>query len=182
MKKLNRKLILETAHEMVLEQGIEKVTLSKVGKKLGKSHTALYKYFNGKEELWTTLALSWLDQELADLFPFRTKEALSTPKIIHDWFWILCQSKYLAYKRDPEMFELYTTYIDNNPAVLMQHMADLIKSLGQASKIQKEETLFALIQAFSYFSSPRNAWNWPDKLDKFQQEFEAVFRLIHIDI
>ncbi|WP_312095400.1 TetR/AcrR family transcriptional regulator [Niallia sp.] len=180
MKNLSKELILETAQRMVAEQGMEKVNLSKVGKELGTSHAAIYKYFTGKEELWTALALSWLDNELIKLFPFDTTNYSSTKEIIHDWLWILSESKYQSYHREPEMFKLYTTYIDGNPSVLTRHMTDLISSLKEASRLEDESTLTALFIAFAYFSAPSFAENW-SQID-FKREFEAVWNLVEAGI
>lgn len=180
MKNLSKELILATAQRMVVKQGMEKVNLSKVGQELGTSHAAIYKYFTGKEELWTALALSWLDNELTKLFPFDTKNYSSTKEIIHDWFWILSESKYQSYHREPEMFKLYTTYIDGNLSVLTRHMTALLSSLKEASRIEDESILKALFMAFAYFSSPSFAENW-SQID-FKREFEAVWKLVEAGI
>ncbi|MFP7169271.1 TetR/AcrR family transcriptional regulator [Terribacillus sp. FSL K6-0262] len=180
MKNLSKEIILETAHRMVAEHGMEKVNLSKVGKELGTSHAAIYKYFSGKEALWTELALSWLDNELSKLFPFETKSYSSTKEIIHDWFWVLSESKYNAYHREPEMFKLYTTYIDGNPQALARHLTDLSGSLKKAAGIENNSTLKALFLAFSYFSSPSFAENW-SQID-FKGEFENVWNLVEAGI
>jgi Transcriptional regulator len=180
MKNLSRELILETAHRMVVEHGMEKVNLSKVGSELGTTHAAIYKYFSGKEELWTELALSWLDRELSSIFPFDTDKYSSTKDIVHDWLWILSRSKYEAYVREPEMFKLYTAYIDRNPAVLARHIGDLVGSLKAASGIEDVGRLQAILLAFSYFSAPAYADNWL-RMD-FKAEFEAVWKLIEAGI
>ncbi|GAA0378362.1 TetR/AcrR family transcriptional regulator [Bacillus horti] len=171
---------METAHRMVIEQGMEKVNLSKVGSELGTTHAAIYKYFSGKEELWTELALSWLDHELAGLFPFNTEKYSSKKDIVHDWLWVLSQSKYEAYVREPEMFKLYTAYIDRNPAVLVRHIGDLIGSLKAASGIEDDGRLYAFLMAFSYFSAPAYADNWL-RMD-FKAEFESVWKLIEAGV
>lgn len=171
---------METAHQMVVEQGMEKVNLSKVGSKLGTTHAAIYKYFSGKEELWTELALSWLDHELARLFPFDTDKYSSKREIVREWLWILSESKYDAYVREPEMFKLYTTYIDRNPAVIVRHIGDLLDSLKAASGIEDVGRLQAILMAFSYFSAPAYADNWLHM--DFKAGFEAVWKLIEAGI
>ncbi len=171
---------METAQRMVVEQGMEKVNLSKVGAELGTTHAAIYKYFSGKEELWTELALTWLDHELANIFPFDTKGYSSTNDIVHDWLWLLSQSKYEAYVREPEMFKLYTAYIDRNPAALVRHIGDLLGSLKAASGIEDRGRLQAIMLAFSYFSAPAYADNWL-RMD-FRAEFESVWKLIQAGI
>lgn len=180
MKTLNRTLILETAHQMVVEHGMEKVNLSRVATKLGTTHAALYKYFSGKEELWTELALSWLDNELIGLFPFNTDKYSSRKEIVHDWLWVLSQSKYEAYVRDREMFKLYTTYIDQNASVRFRHIGDLIDSLKAASGIEDMQKLQAILLAISFFSAPAFADNW--LLIDFKAQFEEVWKLIEAGI
>lgn len=171
---------METAHRMVVEQGMEKVNLSKVGSELGATHAAIYKYFSGKEELWTELALSWLDHELARLFPFDTDKYSSKKEVVHDWLWVLSESKYEAHVRDPEMFKLYTAYIDHNPTVVVRHIGDLLNSLKTASGIEDGGRLNAILMAFSYFSAPAFADNWLHM--DFKAEFEAVWKLIEAGI
>ncbi|MGP7815707.1 TetR family transcriptional regulator [Niallia sp. 01092] len=180
MKSLSRELILETAHRMVAEQGMEKVNLSKVANELGTTHAAIYKYFTGKEELWTALASSWLNHELAILFPFETENYSSTKEIVHDWLWSLSESKYQSYLHEPEMFKLYTTYIDGNPIVWARHIEDLVGSLKAASKIEDNGLLHALLLAFSWFSAPAFAEKW--LLIDIKREFEGVWKLIEAGI
>lgn len=175
MKSLSRDLILEAAHALVAEQGMEKVNLSRVATRLGTTHAALYKYFSGKEELWTELALSWLDHQLAALFPFVPRPGSSRRDIVHDWMWTLSRTKYEVFVREPEMFKLYTTYIDQNPLVAARHVADLMGSLRAVSGIE-EGRLRALLIGFSYFSAPAYAEQWLSM--DFPGEFEAVWALI----
>ncbi|MNV46314.1 hypothetical protein D3C71_1381390 [compost metagenome] len=82
--------------------------------------------------------------------------------------------------REPEMFKLYTTYIDRNPAVLVRHIGDLLGSLKAASGIEDVGRLNAIMLAFSYFSAPAYADNWL-RID-FKAEFEAVWKLIEAGI
>lgn len=69
------------------------------------------------------------------------------------------------------MFKLYTAYMDRNPAVLAQHIGDLMGSLKAASVIEDIRRRHAILLAFSYFSAPAYAVNWL-RVD-FKPEFEA---------
>ncbi|WP_195891529.1 hypothetical protein [Oceanobacillus kimchii] len=71
----------------------------------------------------------------------------------------MSESKYQACVREPEMFKLYTIYIDRNPVVWTRHIGDLVKSLKEASGIEDEEQLYAILLAFSWLSSPAYAEN-----------------------
>jgi AcrR family transcriptional regulator len=68
MKNLTRDEILTAAEVLVEQTEMHKVTLGQVGGALGVSHAALYKHFKNKQDLWTSLALRWLDNALQDIF------------------------------------------------------------------------------------------------------------------
>lgn len=175
MEKITKELILKTAQQLVEEQGMEKVTLAKVGAALGISHAALYKHFKNKQDLWTSLALNWLDETLSDIFPFQTNGYTDKLAILHDWLWILTERKMTAYQNDPVMFKLYTTYIDGNPQALNIHLTDLFNSLEHALNYSNQNNLQTIMRAFSTFSSPKYADTWNDHT---KYEFEALWSVM----
>ena len=70
-----REKILGKTEEFILENGIEKLTISKIAKELNISQPAIYKHFKSKDELLTILALRWLNgQTLVKIFPFDTSK------------------------------------------------------------------------------------------------------------
>lgn len=175
MKNITKEDILISAAKLVEQKGMKQVTLSDVGNNLGISHAALYKHFNNKQDLWTSLALKWLDGILQNLFPFKTTSKANKSEIAHAWLWTLAQDKMIANHDDPKMFELYTNYIDNNAEVLGQHMDDLTNSLQLALSTTDTQHVTALIQAFIVFSAPSfsNTWNEDTK-----KNFESIWELI----
>ena len=52
-----RESILKAAHQLVLEKGIEKLSLREVARNVGFSPSSLYEYFDGKEEIIFALKL-----------------------------------------------------------------------------------------------------------------------------
>ncbi|WP_272029886.1 hypothetical protein [Oceanobacillus kimchii] len=107
--------------------------------------------------------------------PFETEDCSSTKEIAHDWLWDLSESKYQAYVREPEMFKVYTsTY--RNPVVWTRHIEDLVRSLKEASGIEDEEQLHAILLAFPWLSSPVYAERW--FLIDIKRELEGVWKLI----
>ncbi|MFV5772415.1 TetR/AcrR family transcriptional regulator, partial [Pediococcus acidilactici] len=81
-----REKILGKTEEFILENGIEKLTISKIAKELNISQPAIYKHFKSKDELLTILALRWLNgQTLVKIFPFDTSKYEHQKEIVHDW-------------------------------------------------------------------------------------------------
>jgi len=175
MTKLTRDIILDAAAELVEQNGVDGVTLADVGKKIGISHAALYKYFKNKRDLWTSLSLRWLNAILGDIFPFDTTGYTSKAAIAHDWLWDLAKGKMDAYQDDPTMFRLYTEYIDANEDVLAIHFGDLAASLKTALGTDDMVRVQALISAFVQFTTPVFAKTWGPHS---QDDFEAIWALI----
>lgn len=175
MEKITQQKILNVAQDLVEREGMKKVTLSAVGAVLGISHAALYKHFKNKEDLWTSLALSWLDTILNSLFPFDTRGYTTKTAILHDWLWTLTKQKMFAKQSDNDMFELYTTYIDQNPTALQTHVNELNNSLQQAIGPISPDTMTAIMNAFLTFSAPAYSNTWGPQT---QSQFENVWQLM----
>jgi TetR/AcrR family transcriptional regulator, tetracycline repressor protein len=54
--RLDRDTILDTVERIVASEGIEKLTMRRVGSELGADHTALYRHFTNKEAMLNALA------------------------------------------------------------------------------------------------------------------------------
>lgn len=175
MKTINRTLILETAERLIEQQGMRKTSLSQVAKELGVSHAALYKYFADKEELWTSLAFGWLNKELEAVFQFDPRPYDSKVKLLHDWLWTLTSSKKNAYDANQKMFKLYTTYIDDNPIVLAEHLHELTEKISELLQHPERTDINAILEAFAVFSAPSFAHSWDSHL---QDRFENVWNLL----
>lgn len=175
MEKITKKIILKSAARLVETHGVNGVSIADVGKSLGVSHAAIYKHFKNKQDLWTSLALQWLDKVLIDIFPFKIKGNPSQRTIAHDWLWNFSKGKMDAYFEDPEMFKLYTEYIDANPEVLATHISNLIESFKTATNFRNTKEVAAILQAFAVFNTPSFASTWGEQS---QAEFETVWDLV----
>jgi AcrR family transcriptional regulator len=98
-----RAAILESARELVLEQGAERLSLRKVAARADYSPAALYRYFRDKEELVGAAAEEAL-RALADYFAEVPSELPPGERII------ALGLRYLDFARDePELFTLIFT-------------------------------------------------------------------------
>lgn len=75
----NQQAILETARQMIVEQGAEQLSMRKLADALDYSPSALYKYVDSKEDLLTEIALQGL-QELAEVLRAASEAQGSYPQ------------------------------------------------------------------------------------------------------
>jgi len=168
--KLNKELILNTAEKLILKNGFEQVTLSDIAKRLSVSHVALYKYYRNKEELFEKLALRWLEESMRGIFEWSTP---NTPNALHDWLWLMANTKKRLYEANPKMFRLYTQYIEKNERLVTNHIQRLAI---KAEQIDPFKNGSAVITAFTFFHNPYFADRWNSS--SYQLDFENLWKLI----
>jgi AcrR family transcriptional regulator len=88
--KLTKEIILNTAEELILNNGFEQTSLSDIAKKLSVTHAALYKYYRNKDDVFENLALRWLEESMKDIFEWQPKDSTNA---LHDWLWSMTNKK-----------------------------------------------------------------------------------------
>lgn len=151
------------------------MTISEVASDIGISHAAVYKYFKNKKEPLTSIAQSWLDEVSRSLFPFEHSGYESISEIAHAWLWELSSSKKASYDNAPEMFALYTHYIEQNAELSQAHINELAESYAAATGLANTQEDFAMLQVFTPFFDPHYAPSWGED---FQERFEAVWQIV----
>lgn len=169
--KLNKNLILDVAETFIIDKGFEKTTLSDISKNLNVTHAALYKYYENKEDLFENLALRWLTISMDEIFEW---QPVSSPnQDLHEWLWLLTTTKKELYQSDPEMFFLYTRYIEQNTKLVNNHLNNLAIKVEQ---IDSSKNGMAVILAFTFFHNPYFSERWNS--DNYEEKFEEVWQLI----
>lgn len=167
--KLSKALILDTAENQILKNGFQQTTLSDIAKSLSVSHAALYKYYKNKEDLFENLALRWLETSMSPIFSWVPQDHAAN---LHDWLWLITNTKKELHHSNPKMFRLYTEYIENNERLVTAHVQNLA---AKAEAIDPSKNGAAVITAFTYFHNPYFAERW-DK-ESYQEDFEALWAL-----
>src|SRR4051794_33849889 len=104
---LNKERIFSVTEEIIMKKGVQKTTLSDIAKELGVTHAAFYKYYKNKEDLLQQLALRWLEITSKALLEWESPIGVSTTVALHDWLWLLANTKKKLYHHDRRMFRLY---------------------------------------------------------------------------
>lgn len=153
--------ILETALELFAQRGYLGTSMSDIAKQLGITKAALYKHYAGKEEILSRIVerMHALDQERAQAYEMPEAEAdgfaeayRSTPveKIraysaaqFRHWteeHFSACFRKMLTLEqyRDPEMAQLYQTYLAAGP---VDYMAAIFQGMTDSDAAAKQLAL-----------------------------------------
>lgn len=175
MEKLTQQIILDTTEKMIYQNGIKNTTLYDIAKNLNVSHAALYKHFSNKDDLFEQLTKQWLANASEDLLNWNPSAKQDNQTNLHDWLWLLANTKKDLYQTDRQMFLLYTEYIESHQEILSNHLAQLSKKAAQVGKLDLKDGE-GLITAFTYFHNPYFADHW--SYSNYQTLFEQTWNLI----
>ncbi|MBC1547260.1 TetR/AcrR family transcriptional regulator [Listeria sp. FSL L7-0233] len=174
MARLSQEIILDMAEKIIYEKGMEKTTLYDIAGNLNVTHAALYKHYRNKEDLFQKLALRWLEETSREIFAWNSAAGQSPDDALHDWLWLLAGTKKKLYATDRKMFLLYTDYIEQNEALVKNHVEHLAQKAEEVSG--RKEQGAAIITAFIYFHNPYFANRWEQ--EGHEELFERVWQLV----
>ncbi len=179
---LDKEIIIKTTEEVIRRFGPEKANISDVAKSLNVSHAALYRYFNGKTDLWNAVTERWLSNLHAS-----SKEILNADipadrklfRLLEEF----AESKRRSAINDPEMFGNYLKLAQSSRVVIERSIEEGIDSIeGIIVQGIKENIFFeefphqaaiAVYHATSVFIHP-NSFEFPNR----KQNIEYVISLL----
>jgi AcrR family transcriptional regulator len=168
--------VLQVSEKIILEKGMHALKLADIAEEIGISQAALYKHFTNKQAILSSLAWSWLDRLLTDVWTFTpNSENDSVDVIVHDWLWLLISSKYQVYQQSPKMFELYSTYIVGDDILLQKYLARAQHALATAASLKNEQDALNLLLSVIAFDDPglNHVFSKP-----IHDNFESMWRLL----
>lgn len=169
--KTKEKIFL-AAEKAVLAKGFEGVTMAEIAKETGISTPALYKHFKNKEDLYMALAKNFTQKLDRELFPF---DSSKSEQVVHDWLWTLCNAKYQAYMKTPEMFKLYVAFLEDKYEANREQSRLLMDSFAEATGIIERKKIRALFDLFAKLLTPAFLDYWDeDYPEKFERMWEQV--------
>ncbi|MBC2268089.1 TetR/AcrR family transcriptional regulator [Listeria sp. FSL L7-0083] len=174
MARLSQEIILDMAEQIIYEKGMEKTTLYDIAGNLNVTHAALYKHYRNKEDLFQKLALRWLEETSREIFAWAPNAEQTLDDALHDWLWLLADTKKKLYKTDRKMFLLYTDYIEQKEELVKNHVAHLVQKAEEVSgRVNQGD---AIITAFIYFHNPYFASRWEQA--GYAELFERVWQVV----
>lgn len=179
---LDKEIILNAAEEVIRRFGPEKANISDVAKSLKVSHAALYRYYNGKTDLWNAVTERWLSNLHAnskDILREDNPADIKLFRLLQDF----AEVKRRSSINDPEMFANYLKLAQGSMDVIEKSIEEGINSIegvivqGITEGIFFEEfphqAAIAVYHATSTFIHPNSFEDVNRK-----QNIEAVVKLL----
>ncbi|WP_156946229.1 TetR family transcriptional regulator [Clostridium akagii] len=179
---LDKEIVLNATEEVIRRFGPDKANISDVAKSLKVSHTAIYRYYNGKAALWNAVTQRWLTHLNAPSNDILKEDSPADIKLCH-LLEDFAEAKRRSATDDPEMFANYIKLVQSSMEVLEKGIADVINSIEKVIVQGITEGIFftefphqaarSIYLATSVFMHP-NSFENPDR----KQNIESVVNLL----
>lgn len=120
---------ISIARALVRKHGYEKFRLNDVAKEMGVTHAALYKYFDGKDELLDAVNMEWLDQIDNTLSNIAVDATLTPREQIKAWFMQLYLMKREKVLADIEPYSALIMASEQKKPFIKKHLENQFKQV-----------------------------------------------------
>ncbi|MBM7619980.1 AcrR family transcriptional regulator [Bacillus tianshenii] len=182
---LTKETILDTAEQVLRRFGPEKTSVVDVARALNVSHGTIYRHFSSKAALREAVAERWL-HSISEPLKADFAQGGSSAERLRLWFEMLINIKHTLVQKDPELFSMYTTLVQESGEVVHDHIEELIKQIipiieeGIANNEFKSsdatKTATGVFLATARFHHPALAMEWASP--SINQEFDIVWNVI----
>lgn len=126
-----RERILRAAEELLRRHGPDKLSVTDVGRALGLTHAAVYRYYPSKASLREAVAERWLHAISAPLRAHAEDATLPPDQRLTGWVLALMAAKRAKVRSDPEMFAAYHALAEGHRDVVERHVAELRRQMTE---------------------------------------------------
>ncbi len=127
-KALSTEIILDATVEIIRQKGPDKATISNVGKSLGVSHAAIYRYFESKSALWSAVTKRWLVENSMSVKQI-LKSQLDPNEKLYELLIAYSNANYKMEKKDPQMYAKYMEVAMQSKPVINEYVNDTISDI-----------------------------------------------------
>lgn len=146
---LDKEIILNATEEVIRRFGPDKANITDVAKLLKVSHAALYRYYNGKTDLWNAVTERWLRSLHAPSNDILKEDTPADIKLFH-FLEDFAEAKRRSAINDPEMFANYIKLAHTSMEVIEKSMEEGINRI-------KEIIVQGISEGIFYTDSPDQA-------------------------
>lgn len=135
-----RDRILDTARDLIRRFGGAKTNVVDIAQAMGLSHSAIYRHFRSKAEIFDALAAATMAEEAALAETFVAADAPAAERLAA-LVLTLHRSKRAKFAGDPEMHALYRRIVEERPDLVTDYarrMTGLVRSI-LAQGVAREE-------------------------------------------
>ncbi|MCI1579758.1 MULTISPECIES: TetR/AcrR family transcriptional regulator [Clostridium] len=179
---LDKETILNATEEIIRRFGPDKANITDVAKLLKVSHAAIYRYYNGKTDLWNAVTERWLTRLHAPSNNILKEDSPADVKL-SNLLESFVEAKHNSAINDPEMFANYIKLAQRSMEVIKNGIEEGINSIEKVIVQGITEGIFftespyqearSVYLATSVFIHP-NTFEDPDR----KQNIESVINLL----
>nr|WP_275297183.1 TetR family transcriptional regulator [Clostridium sp. YIM B02569] len=179
---LDKEMILNATEEIIRRFGPDKANITDVAKLLKVSHAAIYRYYNGKTDLWNAVTERWLTRLHAPSNNILKEDSPADVKL-SNLLESFVEAKHHSAINDPEMFANYIKLAQRSMEVIKKGIEEGINSIEKVIVQGITEGIFftespyqearSVYLATSVFIHP-NTFEDPDR----KQNIESVINLL----
>ncbi|WP_236886684.1 TetR/AcrR family transcriptional regulator [Clostridium beijerinckii] len=179
---LDKETILNATEEIIRRFGPDKANITDVAKLLKVSHAAIYRYYNGKTDLWNAVTERWLTRLHAPSNNILKEDSPADVKL-SNLLESFVEAKHHSAINDPEMFANYIKLAQRSMEVIKKGIEEGINSIEKVIVQGITEGIFftespyqearSVYLATSVFINP-NTFEDPDR----KQNIESVINLL----
>lgn len=158
-----RDRILDTARDLIRRFGGAKTNVVDIAQAMGLSHSAIYRHFRSKAEIFDALAAGTMAEEAALAETFVEADGPAAERLAA-LVLTLHRSKHAKFGDDPEMHALYRRIVEERPDLIVDYarrMTGLIRLLladgvarGEFGPMDLDAAAGAVRDAFTVFVHP----------------------------
>lgn len=158
-----RDRILDTARDLIRRFGGAKTNVVDIAQAMGLSHSAIYRHFRSKAEIFDALAAATMAEEAALAETFVEADGPAAERLAA-LVLTLHRSKRAKFGDDPEMHALYRRIVEERPDLILDYalrMTGLIRRIladgvarGEFGPINLDAAAGAVRDAFTVFVHP----------------------------
>ncbi|MBX3495431.1 MAG: TetR family transcriptional regulator [Parvibaculum sp.] len=158
-----RDRILETARELIRRFGGAKTNVVDIAQAMGLSHSAIYRHFRSKAEIFDALAAATMAEEAALAETFVEADGPAAERLAA-LVLTLHRNKRAKFGNDPEMHALYRRIVEERPDLIVDYarrMTGLIRLIladgvarGEFGPMDIDAAAGAVRDAFTVFVHP----------------------------
>lgn len=158
-----RDRILDTARDLIRRFGDAKTNVVDIAQAMGLSHSAIYRYFRSKAEIFDALAAATMAEEAALAETFVKADAPAAERLAA-LVLTLHRSKRAKFADDPEMYALYRRILEERPDLVADYarrMTGLVRLIladgvarGEFGAMDLDAAAGAVRDAFTVFIHP----------------------------
>lgn len=171
--------ILQAAFELLLNNSMQKVTISKIAAKACVSPVTIYNYFGSKNNLLQNVVLKYMERQFMEYCDLLKKD-LSFTDLIEEMIFKRAESSYMAFEdliqsviiKEPKIKELVDEFYETKTLPLFMELIERGRREGYINSTISTEAILLYIDIY------REAFNRPELFSRLNHDMRLDLTIL----